>query len=83
MHLHPSILRRRDGRATDFPPLGRVTIRDRLGGYLADPPGADGELARLVGWEGNWVLDDPSDAGAARFLRELAVMLREVIGEVS
>jgi hypothetical protein len=36
-------------------------------------------LARLVGWDGNWVLDDPSDAGAAQFLRDLAQMLREVI----
>jgi hypothetical protein len=38
-------------------------------------------LARLVGWDGNWVLDDPSDAGAAQFLRDLAQMLREVIDE--
>jgi len=36
-------------------------------------------LARLVGWDGNWVLDDPSDARAAQFLRDLAQMLREVI----
>jgi hypothetical protein len=39
-------------------------------------------LSRLVGWDGNWVLDDPSDAGAAEFLRGLADMLREVIDEV-
>ena len=37
---------------------------------------------RLVGWEANWVLDDPSDEGAARFLGELAQMVREVIDEV-
>jgi hypothetical protein len=48
---------------------------------LADPP-ADGVLAHLVGWDGNWVLDDPSDAGAIQFLNELADMLREVIAEV-
>jgi hypothetical protein len=36
-------------------------------------------LARLVGWDGNWVLDDPSDAGAAQFLNDLARMLYEVI----
>ncbi|WP_433302081.1 hypothetical protein ACQP2F_08020 [Actinoplanes sp. CA-030573] len=41
-----------------------------------------GTLAQLVGWDGNWVLDDPSDVGAAVFLRGLADMLREVIGEV-
>jgi hypothetical protein len=40
-----------------------------------------GTLARLVGWEANWVLDDPSDAGAAQFLRDLAQMLRDVIDE--
>jgi len=38
-------------------------------------------MARLVGWDANWVLDDPSDAGAADFLRELAGMLRGVIDE--
>jgi hypothetical protein len=45
---------------------------------ISDPP-MDGTLAHLVGWEGNWVLDDPSDAGALRFLREVADMLREII----
>jgi hypothetical protein len=40
------------------------------------PPGT---LAQLVGWDGNWSLDDPTDAGAAQFLRDLAQMLREVI----
>lgn len=47
---------------------------------LADPP-AEGELARLVGWDGNWVLDDPSDAGAAAWLRTLAQMIREIVAE--
>ncbi|GAA2567428.1 hypothetical protein GCM10010435_46360 [Winogradskya consettensis] len=46
---------------------------------LAERPAA-GVLSRLVAWEGNWVLDDPSDEGAARFLGELAQVLREVIG---
>lgn len=46
----------------------------------ANPP-TDGTLARLVGWEANWVLDDPSDAGAAAFLRKLAEMLRSVLDE--
>ena len=48
---------------------------------LAQPPSPPGTLARLVGWEGNWVLDDPSDAGAAAFLRDLARLLRAVIDE--
>jgi hypothetical protein len=52
-----------------------------LEALLADPPSSPGSLARLVGWEGNWVLDDPSDDAAAQFLRELAQLLREVLDE--
>ena len=52
-----------------------------LDAVLADPPPVPGALARMVAWEGNWVLDDPSDAGAARFLGDLAQMLREVLDE--
>lgn len=52
-----------------------------LEAVLAAPPSTPGALARLVGWEANWVLDDPSDAGAAQFLRELARLLREVLDE--
>ncbi|MFI7547583.1 hypothetical protein [Actinoplanes sp. NPDC049599] len=44
-------------------------------------PQPPGTLARLVGWEANWVLEDPSDAGAAQFLRELRHLLRDVIDE--
>jgi hypothetical protein len=45
---------------------------------LAQPPSPPGTLARLVGSEGNWVLEDPSDAGAAAFLHDLARLLRAV-----
>ena len=45
---------------------------------LTDPP-AEGVLARLVGWEGNWVLDDPSDAGAACWLRQIAELMRGLL----
>jgi hypothetical protein len=39
-----------------------------------------GTLLRLVEGDGNWGLDDnPTDAGAATFLRELARMLRSVL----
>ena len=41
------------------------------------PPGT---LLRLVEGDGGWPLDeDPTDAGAAHFLRELAGMLGDVI----
>jgi len=42
------------------------------------PPGV---LAELVAWDANWVLDDPSDVGAAAFLRQIAAMLRDVLAE--
>jgi hypothetical protein len=42
-------------------------------------PLPEGTLAELVGWVGNWVLEDPSDAGARRFLLDVSEMLREVI----
>ncbi|MEO3748834.1 hypothetical protein [Plantactinospora sp. B5E13] len=43
------------------------------------PPNA---LAHIVAWRGNWVLDDPSDVGAAAFLAELADHMRAVVAEV-
>jgi hypothetical protein len=48
---------------------------------IADPPTEPNALAHLVAWDGNWVLDDPSDTGALQFLREVAEMLRTVIVE--
>ena len=48
---------------------------------LADPPPVPGALARMVAWEGNWVLADSSDAAAAAFLRQLAQMLRDAVDE--
>lgn len=48
---------------------------------LAEPQ-SPGTLANLIAWEGNWVLADPSDAGAATFLSELAEHMRAVVAEV-
>jgi hypothetical protein len=47
---------------------------------LADPP-ASGTLARLVAWDGNHVLDDPSDESAGAWLREIAAYIRSVLGD--
>jgi hypothetical protein len=52
-----------------------------LEAVIADPPTEPNALAHLVGWDGNWVLDDPSDTGSLNFLREVAAMLRTVIAE--
>jgi hypothetical protein len=38
-----------------------------------------GEIARLVSVDGNWVLSDPSDAGARAFIEQVVRMLREII----
>jgi hypothetical protein len=48
---------------------------------LLSTPLPDGLLAQLVGWDGNWVLDDPSDTGARAFLIDVAKMLRAIIAE--
>lgn len=48
---------------------------------LAEPPAEAGTLAHLVAWEANWVLDDSSDSGAAAWLREVAEMIRELMGD--
>jgi hypothetical protein len=72
---------------TDLRRLARSTTRSvyrysaAFQAFLANPPAEPGTLARLVAWEGNWVLDDPTDAGAAAFLRSLADLLRGVIDE--
>jgi hypothetical protein len=47
---------------------------------IADPT-VECELARLVGWDGNWVLEDPSNAGAKEFLKQLAEMLRSILDD--
>jgi hypothetical protein len=51
-----------------------------LDAVLAEPQ-QPGVLSELVAWEANKGLDDPSDEGAAAYLRQLADMLREVLEE--
>jgi prephenate dehydratase len=57
---------------------GEIAAIERV---LAQPQAPD-TLARVVGWNGNWVLDDPSDAGAAAFLAQLADHMRAAVAEV-
>jgi hypothetical protein len=47
---------------------------------LADLP-AEGVLAKLVAWDANWMLVDPSDVSAASWLQDLAVLIRGVLDE--
>lgn len=66
--------------------IGQVTtfgLREDLAAFesvLADP-GPEGELARLVARDANWVLDEFSDRAAEGFLRSLVTMLRETIAD--
>jgi hypothetical protein len=65
--------------------LAQVNIRSHqrelwaLESVIAEPPAEAGALTRMVAWDANWVLDDPTDESSLQFLREVAQMLREVI----
>ncbi|MEC3913303.1 hypothetical protein [Nocardia sp. CDC160] len=49
---------------------------------LLAAPQPPGTLSNLVAWYGNWVLDDQtSDAEAEAWLRDLAVLIREVLAD--
>ena len=56
-----------------------VRVLRALEALLAGPLPAEGTLARLVAWEANWPLDDPSDAGARAWLEGLAAIVRAVL----
>ena len=62
-------------------PAGTLSYLAAIEALSADPPDEEGVLSEMVAWDGNWVLDDPSDEGARQFLREVAEMIRDVLGE--
>lgn len=68
----------RTRKAVNRRPLDRAL--EGMTAYLSSdlPPG---ELAQLVGWEANWVLDDPSDVGARAFLSTLVDILRDELAD--
>jgi hypothetical protein len=68
-------------RISDVNPLSAMEKLNALERLLADPPKEEGALAHMVAWEANWVLDDPSDEGAMKWLREVAEAIREVLGD--
>jgi hypothetical protein len=71
--------------AADLRGLAAVNTRSlwrnlaALDAVLADPP-TDGSLATVVAVDGNWVLADPTDAGAVAFLREVSDLHRQILG---
>jgi hypothetical protein len=52
-----------------------------LESLLADPPAEKGTLSYLVAVDANWPLDDPSDAGAMIWMRELVATIRDTLGD--
>ena len=88
LHAHVSDADGLDEGRADFALTARATTDnlrqelDALESIVTEdlPPGT---LLRLVEGDGNWGLDhDPTDAGAAAFLRQLAGILRSVLDEV-
>jgi len=66
--------------------LAQVNIRSHqrdllaFEAVIADPPPQPGVLSHMVAFDAGWELDNHSDATALEFLRQVAQMLREVIG---
>jgi hypothetical protein len=60
----------------------RLVVRGLSGleRLLADPP-SDGTLSRLVAFDANRSLDDPSDNGATEWLQKVAEMVRGVLAQ--
>jgi hypothetical protein len=52
-----------------------------LESLLAHPPAEEGTLSYLVAVDANWPLDDPSDAGAMSWMRELVATIRDTLGD--
>lgn len=68
-------------RSVEYP---RTVLAGLAGieGLLANPPAEQAVLYNLVMWDANKGLDDdPTDEGAAAWLREVAEMVREVLGD--
>jgi hypothetical protein len=54
---------------------------ESLESLLDKLPKEEGDLAEIVAWEANWVLDDPTDEGAKKWLRDLAEIIRDALGD--
>lgn len=72
----------------DFRLIAKSTVRGLRRDLAAleevlSGPTEPGELAKLVEWDANWVLDEPTDDAAVAFLGQLADLLREVIEEAA
>ncbi len=74
-----------DEVAKDFRATAAITLTGieedlaAVEAVLADS-GVHDQLGRMVAWDANWVLEDPSDEGARHFLETVAEMLRDIVG---
>jgi len=62
-------------------PRNILAALNALESLLADPPAEKGTLSYLVAVDANWPLDDPSDAGAMIWMRELVATIRDTLGD--
>ncbi len=65
-----------------YAPVGLIQNLKALEKLLATPQEKD-VCAKLVAYDFNWSLDDPSDENAKAHLQKLAEMTREVLGELA
>lgn len=65
-------------RSAAYNPLPLHAALRGIEAVIADPP-RDGTLSYMVAVDANRGLDDPSDAGALEYLRQIAGVLREVL----
>ena len=61
-------------------PRNVLTGLNALESLLTDPTVELGTFSRLVAIDANWPLDDPSDVGAMKWLRELVTTTRDTLG---
>ncbi len=73
----------REGIASQVASNPRSVLAGLAGveGLLADPPAEPGVLFEMVSWDANKPLENPTDEAAKAWLREVAEMVREVLGD--
>jgi hypothetical protein len=66
-------------RAAAYNPRPIQAALHAIEAVIADPP-RDGTLSYMVAVDANRSLDDPSDTGALEYLRQIAGILRDLLG---
>ena len=65
-----------------YAPRGMISDLKALENILSTPQEKD-VYAKLVAWDFNWSLDDPSDENAKAHLQILADMMRQALGDLA